>query len=319
MSNELWVVAPYFNFCNDPRRAANLTRFLDGIPVGVPVCLVELVEDFDNMEPRDKVELHVVHTTTEGRLWCKEALINIGVAALPPSCTKVCWMDADVQILDPEWAANLSAALDAHPVAQPFAQFVDLPEAKTPADVPDARRSRSFAFEADRRAASRWQATPYALFHCHPGYAWAARRDFLDAIGGLFAHCILGHGDLVMAAAFSGHLPTCRALWGPHYHGTFTNAWSTALKKKAAAWQFKVVTALDGRTVGVLPDTVLFHWFHGTMAGRNLKARSKLLAEYDPDRDVVVDEVGMLVWSPEADPELRAQVAGYFEARASSK
>lgn len=320
MSKHMWVVAPYFNFKNDERRLINLCRFVSGLPVEAKLCLVELV--LPGEEPTDvDVDLHVIETTDKAELWCKEALINVGIRALPIDCDKVCWMDADVEITRPGWWQDLERLLDDHPVVQPFSNYVFMEEDETP-DRPYAleRQNKSFAHEAVRRVNSGFRPTPINFLRFHPGFAWAARIDFLKEIDYLFPYCILGHGDIIMCAAFSGHYPTMRNLYrSKRGLDVYTKDWGTELKKAVSRWQAKTEVAMRKKTIGVLKDTLLYHWYHGSNDSRKYKERAKLLKDYNPSTDTTVNVRGMIEWTPTADPKLKADVSDYFKERAAAK
>jgi hypothetical protein len=317
----LWVVTCYFNFKNDPRRLINLRRFVQGLPEEAKLCVVSLSHPSQEPLTVDEAQMHVVVQTERADMWCKEALLNVGMRNLPLDCDKVCWMDADVEIPQPGWWGELDALLDTHPVAQPHSEHVFMEEGETPQSAfPLERRHKSFAHQADKRARSGFSAVPVHFLRYHPGYAWAARIDFLKSVDYLFPYCILGHGDLVMCAAFSGHYPTVRHLWNSKRHklDVYTAGWSKALKEAAWSWQIKVEQAMLGKTIGVLQNTTLFHWFHGTNESRKYAERGKLLAEYNPHKDTRVNSRGMIEWTDEADPRLVAAVSKYFDDRARS-
>jgi hypothetical protein len=318
----MWIVTPYFNFKNDERRFYNFIRFLKGLPEEAKLCLVELVLPnnkpvFDTFK---EVHLHVSVTTDKAELWCKEALINIGIKSLPPSCDKVCWMDADVEIRRPDWYGDVARLLDTHPVVQPHSNFVFMEEDETPDKVyPIERQHKSFALEANRRAESGWRGRPINFIHYHPGHAWAARIDFLKSIEYLFPFCILGHGDIVMCTGFSGHYPTMRHLWKSKQGlDVYTKKWGTELKKAASRWQANVEDKMRKKTIGVLKDTILYHWYHGSNESRKYVERAELLKDYDPYRDTRLNEDGMIEWTDEADIALKSKISKYFSDRASA-
>jgi hypothetical protein len=315
----LWVVAPYFNFKNDPRREENLYRFVDALPKQAKLCLVELV--LPGTDPTAiKANIHEVVVTDKAEMWCKEALINVGIKALPKDCDKVCWMDADVQIVG-DWWDKVDALLDEHPVVQPFSRYVLLGEGEKPGDkeYKQSDLSKSFAYQANKRANSGYRREPINFYHYHPGFAWAARLDFLKKIGLLFPFCILGHGDIVMCAAFSKHLPTIRLMWirKNHYYNLFTREWNGALRLAAYKWQINVHEIMGDEKVGVL-DGVLYHWYHGSLNSRQYEERSKLLFDYNPERDTFINDKGMIEWTKIADKELRERVSKYFSERAKT-
>ncbi len=171
--------------------------------------------------------------SARGVLWQKERLLNIGVERAPAHCRKMVWADLDIDFLNEAWVRELSVALDAHDVVQPFAwayrmlqheveeqaeqeeaeereeraEGVPTPaaaaaavagaasprlsEAVVLAEVPtgnaDGQMLHSAGFGlAVLRSMNRTGDGIDARLRGHSGYACAARRDFLERIGGLY-------------------------------------------------------------------------------------------------------------------------------------
>ena len=53
------------------------------------------------------------------------------VATLPPTCTKVAWLDADILFERPDWAILTSRLLDRFTIVQVFEQVIRLPRHHT--------------------------------------------------------------------------------------------------------------------------------------------------------------------------------------------
>lgn len=313
------VLSVYFNGKGDPRREAALVKFAEALErQRVPLCLVVVGDD--PLPPTVRPTHEVRVEPAEQELWCKEALLNVGLRALPSAVTKVCWMDADIEFLDPKWAVKCAAALNVHPVVQPHRYFVFLEEGEAPMRRPvPERHVGSFAREAERRALSRPTSKPLDFHHNHPGHAWAARREYLDRIGGFFPYAIAGHGDIVMAVGFLGHRNTMLRMWDAgHPLGLYFKAWSPELKSRAAEWQRRATAAMQGERIGYVDGLVAFHWWHGTTESRGYKDRGAILSNYDPARDVAVTEHGIR-WTDHAPESLRVSLDGYFTARSARR
>ena len=306
------VLSVYFNGKADPRREAALGKFAAALErQRVPLCLVVVG---DAAVPASVTQVVRV-APSEQELWCKEALLNVGLRALPAAVTKVCWMDADIEFLDRKWADKCAAMLDAHPVVQPHGHFVFLEEGEAPRPLPGERLNGSFAREAKRRSISRPTFKPLDFHRNHPGHAWAARREYLDRIGGFFPYAIAGHGDIVMAVGFLGHRNTMLRMWDPkHPLGLYFKSWSPKLKSRAAEWQQRANAEMHGKAVGYVDGLVAFHWWHGTTESRGYKDRGAILSDYDPARDVAVTDQGIR-WTDHAPESLRVALDGYFTAR----
>ena len=224
------------------------------------------------------------------------------IAALPPSCTKVAWLDADVIFERRDWAEAASEALERVPLLQLFDEAVRLP--------PGVDRDRG---EGDRYPgfASTYAAGPQLLLsgdfarHGHTGFAWAARRELLDRHG-LYDACIAGSGDHMMAHAFCGDWegPCIRRILGPGGpHRAYFRAWSQRLYREVRAR----VGFVEGK---------LLHLWHGEIANRRYVLRNRELATFafDPACDLRLGSTGCWEWAS-AKPELHAWARTYFAQR----
>jgi len=316
----MWAITAYFNSKGDPRRRRNFELFAAALRrQGVPLCTAELCATAEEPGLDPGLSAKHVRVNHPDVLWCKEALLNIALRALPDECEKVCWIDADIEFLDDDWAAQTSALLDTHRVVQPHTAHVFMEEGERPdPDVAEGRRHPSFAVEAARRRQSPEDAfAPPINFHAyHPGHVWAARRGDLERCGGFFDRCVLGHGDIVMATAFFGHLRTIRRLWDRRgVLGTYTRHWSPALRLAAQEWQ-KRAAAVFERSIGAPSrPLVAYHWFHGTVKSRQYERRGADLTAFDPHLHTALNADGVLTWTKNAPSALRAAVDAYFSQR----
>jgi hypothetical protein len=102
-SAPLWVLTTYYNPAGYNRRRMNFKAFRRLLQQ--PLLVVELTRDGRRELSDDDGEI-VIHLTGEDRLWQKERLLNLGVAALPRHVEFVAWIDCDLVFLDDEWAAK---------------------------------------------------------------------------------------------------------------------------------------------------------------------------------------------------------------------
>ncbi|MBV9758442.1 MAG: hypothetical protein JO047_15450, partial [Alphaproteobacteria bacterium] len=131
-------------------------------------------------------------------LWVKENLLNIGIARLPQDWKYVAWIDADITFRHPDWAAETVHALQLYDIVQPWSDCYDLGPDD---DHLDAHRSFCRLWHEGKPILPAGR-TGYCF--AHPGYAWAARRQTLDWLGGLIETAILGAADHHMALALIG-------------------------------------------------------------------------------------------------------------------
>lgn len=100
-------------------------------------------------------------------LWQKERLLNVALENLPPDCTAVAWIDADL-VWEQDWQPELEHKLQDHDLIQLFSSCYRDQEGIV--EVPISRGGTS------------------------RGLAWAARREDLEQIQ-FFDICVLGGGD----------------------------------------------------------------------------------------------------------------------------
>lgn len=273
----LAAVCAYYNPCRYETRRRNFERFAAGMrDAGVELYVAEAGQHgrFDlPQSPR------TFRFTATSSLWQKERLLNLAIERLPPEVDAVAWIDADILFESRDWPQRTLDLLREAPVAQLFATAVYL--------GPDGRR-------ADWRPHCS-QASSLAVKEIgHPGFAWAARRSALTAMGGLWDASICGGGDYVMADAFRGRL---------HAVPWYSRRWA----ERSAA--------VVGGEIGGLSERV-FHLWHGTFENRGYAARSLALKKFGfhPQRDLR-QAGGLWVWSKDAPPKLVKFVQNYFHSR----
>jgi hypothetical protein len=299
--SELWVVSTYFNPRGYKSKRANLVRFLTGLrEQGVPFRIAECA--FGNA-PFDLPPCSsVLHVRTPDVIWQKERLLNLLVSALPAECTKIAWLDCDLLFEDPSWHSKLSLMLDTYTIVQPFSYAAKLPRGQD-RYVDGSTLLPSFAFIATQQKMK--LKLPYKG-HGHPGYAWAARREWLSAHA-LYDACVIGGGDHLMAHAFTGKWPSrCNS--------------QIPLRNRAFKEHFKNWTAhIDPsalQPIGYVEGRILHLW-HGEARFRHYSNRHRLLNRtgFDPKRDLTLSPQGTWVWSESAPKPLKRLVAHYFAAR----
>ncbi len=148
-------------------------------------------------------------------------------------------------------------------------------------------------------------AVPYHYWH--PGYAWAARRDAIDATGGLIDWSVLGAADMHMAKCLIG-----RASEGtsPGLHPNYT--------RRLRAWQ-ETAERHVRRNLGHVPGLINHYW-HGKKAQRFYWDRWKILVhnQFDPDADLKRDWQGLYQLVDHGTPRsigLRDGIRAYFRSR----
>lgn len=296
------VIACHFNPCGYARPVANLRDFLDGMAAqGVPLHMVELTfADQVPVLPENSPRVRQLRTSRENLLWQKEGLLNALAARLPAQFTKIAWVDADVLFSDMDWLSQASAVLDQSPIVQLFTRCL-----LTGPGGEAERMKPSVGWASERGHPHR---ADWGWFH--PGFAWAARREFFSSAehgGGLFP-CVLGGGDSVTALGAIGRLSRAQAHCGKYSPGLYAAALASAT----------ALTAWTGGRARALPGD-LTHLWHGSREDRQYSAKYDWLREYDPAAHLALDPAtGIASWSDEARarlPHMVAAVAHYFVLR----
>jgi hypothetical protein len=235
-------------------------------------------------------------------MWQKERLLNHAIKMVPARFQKIAWLDCDVLFHNDNWAAETAQLLELYPVLQLFQAVVRLPRGAL-CDTGYGERWSSFA-AVHRRDPNLLLTGDFAR-HGHTGFAWAARREWLD-LASLYDGCIAGSGDHMMAHAFAGDWdgPCIRRIFGQNHahHGHFVE-WAESVYGQVRA------------AVSFVPG-VIAHLWHGDTANRRYVDRNRDLAlfRFDPRVDVAVGPSGCWEWNNDK-PGLHQWANDYFSVR----
>ncbi len=259
-----------------------------------------------------------IQLRTSAELWHKEQLINLAINRLPDDWKYVAWIDADIQFARPDVVNETVQMLQHHPVVQMFSEAHDLDP-----DYQIIARHESFACSHEKnRPRHRFGHSYYAqqqhrpggpVHHWHPGFAWAARRDFFDGnqdkqgVGPLIDWAVLGAADNHMAHALIGDaLRSCHPDMSAGYRDRLIR-WQNAAEKHAR------------RKLGYVKGTILHGW-HGKKVDRKYWDRWKILVDngFDPNTDLIRDSAGLYKLVDDGSQRhlgLRDGIMKYFQQR----
>lgn len=292
----LHVVTAYANPQRYLSRKLLFDRFARHMAAsGVPLTVVECAYGDRSFELADTLGITHVGVRARSLVWEKERQLNAGIARLPQGWKYVAWVDADIVFRNPTWAADTVHALQQYDVVQPWTTCYDL--------GPSGEH-----LELHRSFCRQWILgepvghEPYAAF-AHPGYAWAATRGALDALGGLVDTAALGAADHHMALALVGRA-----------QDTFPGSISAGYQRPILQWQDRARQHVAGN-IGAVSGTIE-HEYHGAKALRRYVDRWTILTrnDFDPDLDLKTNVWGM--WELAGNkPALSRDINAYFAQR----
>ena len=298
LTGKLAVCTCYFNPQRYQTRPANFARFRDAaIHQGADLWAIE-AETGEPWEVEEVPGLHVVRLAMDSVLWQKERLLNILFDQLPAEYDRVAWVDGDILFDNPDWVGQTAAELEQYPVIQPLADSLWLNRHGTPEPCrPNQLTRQSIAYRLHL-------GQEVHLGKGHPGFAWAARRDALREIGGLYDRHVLGSGDSIASIGFCG----------PFTH-PYLDRFAGKFRDVMKAWCARARQVVGG-SVGYVPGTIRHLW-HGERANRRYDDRIHrlALAGFNPDEHLELGPSGLWQWTDAAPTELRKLVEDYFDVR----
>jgi hypothetical protein len=265
---------------------------------GAVLITVEMAFGGRDFEVTDENNPMHIRVRSSHEIWVKESLLNIGITRLPHDWKYVAWVDADVSFARPDWVDETLHMLQHHDVVQMFSIAQDMGPNHEP-------------FASYDSFVSRWKKSNQVFGSAvsyldptegHPGFAWAATKRAINAVGGLFDTAVLGAGDRHMAMALIGHVDK-----------SIPKGVSDNYRKMIQQWQIRA-DALK-QNIGVVEGLLIHHW-HGKKRDRRYWDRWKILVEhkFDPFTDIHKDFQGLYQLS-EHKPGLRDDIMHYFQSR----
>jgi len=241
-------------------------------------------------------DIHIQVRGTD-EVWHKENLINIALSRLPPEAKYIAWIDMDVEFLNPNWALDTLHALEHYKIVQPWSDCID---AGPKGQIIQTHKSFCSQYiQGAPRGGSYGDVGPF--WHC--GFAWAARRDTLNKLGGMIDWAILGAGDHHMSLALIGDVKnSIPGKIHPNY------------VKKALHYQ-SLCSKWVEEDIGYVDGIIKHHW-HGKKKDRKYIERWDILVknQFDPEVDIIKDIQGL--WHLAGNkPKLRNEIRAYFRQR----
>lgn len=252
---------------------------------GIPNFSAELVRS--GREPQTRAD-HVFRCRSV--MFHKENLWNLTAARVPERYGKLVFLDSDVLFSEPDWLDRCSALLDEFDIAQPM-EICTMSPART-----QKKSMASVIHSGDHSLTS--------LTRHHAGYALAARRCWLDSVGGVYDKAVMGGGDALFWQC------VVRAFKPGHSVSSTPDASGKLLKYDGICDYEERVLARPPR-VGFLEGVTAVHIPHGDYNYRNYVCRldpfsARELSSIEKNRE------GVYEWA-EADSARKAEA--YFASR----
>ncbi len=285
----LGLVCCYFNFSRSIRRYKIFCQFYRHIcQQEFPLVVVEYAH---RQQPFELTQVpEVIQVRGDSVLWQKERLLQIGIdQLLQRGYEKIAWLDADIIFENPDWAREVSKALDQYRVVQCFSFL-----------------NHHFDDEIKNNKGTVCRLLEDGEFSVTAGgIAWAAQAPVLKEAQ-LYQHFIVGGGDVVFLlgcifpeisqlAPFISSIPISKALVAG------MNAWIKKMQPLAlghTGYVNQKVTALA----------------HGTNKNRKYWERYNILNDFIPDKDLHINPHGAFEWATPK-PLLHKSVENYILQR----
>ena len=282
---------------------------------GVELITVELATGDQEFAVTNFYNKNHIQIRTESVLWYKENLINIGISALPKDYKYVAWIDADITFINPNWVQETINALEKYKIVQMFATVFDLNAegesmsiansfgsmyVKGGSVVPPIRVNKITKRSKDNGGIY----TDRKFWH--PGYAWAAKRETIEAVGGVMDFPIMGSSDHLMALSLVGEADRIN-------HLDLSDGYTECIYR----WEKKALNFVNGQ-IGYVPGSIAHH-FHGKKINRGYHNRTQVLidTQFNPITDLKKDKKGLLhlVVENERQVALQNALIKYFKSR----
>lgn len=299
LPGDLAVCTAYYNPWKWQTRKLNFDWFATAVlnqGVDLWVSTSESSETFPEI-----AGVHILRFEAGDAIWQKERLLNLLIYQLPERYDKIAWTDCDLLYDSPNWVQDTANMLQQYKVGQCFSEAVWLNRMSIPEKWfvdSDSVYIQSIARRIEARQGVSFE-------KAHPGFCWAARREVLEEIGGLYDYHIIGSGDTVMTFGF----------YGIEDRPFFGRIAGGAYQAVAEPWAKRAHRVVD-RSVGCVPGRIRHLW-HGDRSGRKYTQRIVELAElgFEPKCHLIENEAGLWKWSPTTPEAIKDYVQTYFENR----
>ena len=316
LRDKFWVVVVLNNPCRFKKRVQLFHEFIERMQkYNVNLCVVEVAYGEQTFETENLYVPIKVQLKSECILWQKENMINIGISRLPSDWKYVAWIDADIDFIHSGWVDDTIYQLQHYSFIQLFSDSIDLGPDNEVMSISKSfgycfvnkesgflNNNNNYSYQTDTNTNTNTNTNNINHLLWHPGYAWAATREAIDTVGGLFEIGIAGPGDHHMAWSLLGESEK-----------TLANDVSQDYKDQLIQWEKRA--SFLHKNVGYLKGTI-YHYWHGKKQNRKYNERWDILINnnFQPSKDLYKDWQGLLVLNKGLD-KLRDELRNYFHQR----
>lgn len=300
----LHVVAAVANPIRWASRITLAKQFIEHmLASGVQLTIVECAYGQRPFElAGDKRFNHVaVRADGSALVWNKEPLLNLGATRLPGDAEYIAFLDADITMRSPTWAADTVHALQRYHVVQPWSNCLDL----GPNGELIETHTALFKLAHHKKPIIQGPNAGPNTYTCfgHPGYGYAFRRQTLNDLGGLIETAGLGAADHHAGMALLGRV-------GDSIPGNMTEGYKAPLQ----LWQARA-SRFVAQNVSYVGNVIEHSW-HGNKASRAYVSRWDILIKwgFDPLTDLKKNVYGVVELAGNK-PGLRHDIDLYFSSR----
>lgn len=296
---ELWCVTSFYNPVGFGRLAKNYEIFAKRLKSqGGKLLTVEMKDVDGKFWLDDRLADKHIKVEDGDIMFQKEKLLNYGATLLPDSCDALCWIDCDMLYESEIWLEQIKDELAKFQTTQAFRRFARMPARSLKFDVgcclPNSVKDCFVKQIQENQSIKRSYGYPA------PGGAWAARRDFFEAIGGLYQYDVIGGGDVVYAGAVLGV--------------DISKRYTLAGTKEMSDYVKKIGSLVKGGVGYIESDAC--HLWHGDDTNRQYTTRYIEFRKMGYEPSIHLDESGpAFKWSAATTEEMKSYVRNYFIAR----
>lgn len=264
--SEAMIVSCFFNPQNSPYRIKAFKMWYESIK-HLNHSIIECV--IGDAQPQLEESENIKRVYTENLLWHKEALLNKVISDLPKKYKYIFWVDADVIFTNLKWLVDGVKELQTNNIIQPFEYCVHLERAENKPSfsmdklretyLPNQKNNKVWrSFCASFATTQLWKDENYNN-HGHVGFAWAARREILEAVP-LYDKALIGGADHIIAHAAAGQIA----------HNCIVKSFTDNLDE-VNQWSKDFYKVVNGKIGFVKGD--LYHIWHGDIDKRQYLKR----------------------------------------------